>query len=192
MGTTLPYCFSNSAISGERSSTMSRYRCGPPAPLMPKRSCPELADTSAARRAGISRCGIWSTLALTPFFAPQSRTNWSNHLSYAGTKWLHWMTRSSLSAATALRTKTNGAAALDERNAAPAPTPADFRNLRREVLTMERSTLTRLPFLMLDPPPRGFSLLKVGAASRHGAQGGCREQIYRIATEIDTFAQMYP
>src|SRR6185503_8765078 len=33
---------------------------------------------------------MWSTVTVTLFFSPQSFTQGSNHLSYAGTKWLHW------------------------------------------------------------------------------------------------------
>src|SRR6185503_10261610 len=127
-----------------------------PKPLMPTRSWPAWAESSAAMRAAISRCGMWSMVALTPFDAPQSRTNWSIHLSYPGTKWLHCTIFSSLSAALASRTKINGPAPTDERAVIPAPTQADLRNLRRDARRLEETCLvtfeTALP--MSATPPR--------------------------------------
>src|SRR5215831_11231956 len=53
-------------------------------------SWPAPAAYSAAMRAGSSRCGMWSTRTLTPFWSPHSLVNLlSNHVSYAGMKWLH-------------------------------------------------------------------------------------------------------
>src|SRR5207237_10561606 len=41
-------------------------------------------------RAGSSRCGMWSTRTFTPFWSPHSFVSLlSNHVSYAGMKWLH-------------------------------------------------------------------------------------------------------
>ena len=65
-----------------------RYRCAPPAPFHPNRSCPDPADASAAARAATSCTGMWSTVTCV-LLLPQSLANLSNHLSYAGTKWLH-------------------------------------------------------------------------------------------------------
>src|SRR3954451_11281980 len=53
------------------------------------RSWPWPAATSAAIRPGISVLLMWSTVTLTPTLLPQSLTKGSNHLSCAGTKWLH-------------------------------------------------------------------------------------------------------
>src|SRR5262245_49261615 len=52
-------------------------------------SCPAPAANSAAMRAGMSRCGMWSTRTLTPFFSPHSLAKLSYQVSYAGMKWLH-------------------------------------------------------------------------------------------------------
>src|SRR5712692_712990 len=55
------------------------------------RSWPFCADASAAARAGISFSEMWSTMTLVLFFWPHCGQNTpSNHLSYSGTKWLHW------------------------------------------------------------------------------------------------------
>src|SRR5918995_1211629 len=40
-------------------------------------------------RGGTSATLMWSTVTLTPTCWPQSATNWSNHSSWLGTKWLH-------------------------------------------------------------------------------------------------------
>src|SRR5436853_6564966 len=53
------------------------------------RSWPWLAAISAAMRAGIWVLSMWSTVTLTPNFVPHSLAKGSNHLSWAGTKWLH-------------------------------------------------------------------------------------------------------
>src|SRR4029450_12005277 len=53
------------------------------------RSWPCPAWISAAVRAGISAWLMWSTVTLTPTCFPHSCTKGSNHLSCAGTKWLH-------------------------------------------------------------------------------------------------------
>src|SRR5215470_3023700 len=52
-------------------------------------SWPAPAANSAAMRAGMSRCGMWSTRTLTPFFSPHSLAKLSYQVSYAGMKWLH-------------------------------------------------------------------------------------------------------
>src|SRR5215510_5096337 len=57
-------------------------------------SWPAPAANSAAIRAGMSRCGMWSTRTLTPFFSPHSLANLSYQASYAGMKWLHCRMRS--------------------------------------------------------------------------------------------------
>src|SRR3954454_240293 len=53
------------------------------------RSWPWPAATSAAIRPGISVLLMWSTVTSTPTLLPQSLTKGSNHVSCAGTKWLH-------------------------------------------------------------------------------------------------------
>src|SRR5437762_12026787 len=54
------------------------------------RSCPLLAAASAAARALISLTEMWSTMTSVLCFAPHSLVKvLSNHLSYAGTKWVH-------------------------------------------------------------------------------------------------------
>src|SRR5579883_3213425 len=106
-----------------------RWRWAPPAPFHMNRSCPALAEASAAARAAMFCSGMWSTVTATLFFWPQSLANWSNHLSKAGTKWLHWIIDSDLSAASPR--ETNG---LDSTGTAPAavsPAPAPARKRRR-------------------------------------------------------------
>ena len=49
--------------------------------LLRMMSCPAPAANSAAIRAGISRCGMWSTRTLTPFFSPHWAENLSNQTS---------------------------------------------------------------------------------------------------------------
>src|ERR1043165_1487521 len=72
---------------------------------------------------------MWSTVTATPFFDPQSFANWSNHLSYSGTKWLHCTMVSVLPWAQAR--DTNGAEIAGAEPAAARVTPAFFRNRRR-------------------------------------------------------------
>src|SRR5690349_4666522 len=89
---------------------------------------------------------MWSTVAFTPLAAPHSLTNWSYHVSYDGTKWLHSTIFNSLSAATALRTKKNGIVS------AVAPAPASRRNLRREAtMPPSRAAIFDLDFAMAYP-----------------------------------------
>ena len=83
---TLPYFFSTDLTRSPTSIRNLRYRCAPPAPFHPNRSCPDPADTSAAARAATSCTGMWSTVTEILFFSPQSLANLSNHLSYSGTK----------------------------------------------------------------------------------------------------------
>src|SRR5580704_6425311 len=93
-------------------------------------SCPAPAETSAAARADSSRCGMWSTVTVTPFCLPQSLAKASIHLSYSGMKWLHWMIFSVLVSASAV--DTNGAAMAGARPAAPAMALVVFRKSRRD------------------------------------------------------------
>ena len=54
-------------------------------------SWPLWAATSAAARAG-RVLAMWSTWTWTSFFWPHCVIHvLSNHVSYAGTKWIHWM-----------------------------------------------------------------------------------------------------
>src|SRR5215813_10341267 len=129
IGSTLPCLASSSLISGPMSWAYFAYRCGPPEPLKPKMSCPEPAATSAAARAGSSRCGMWSTETSTLFCLPQSLANASIHLSYSGMKWLHRMIFSVLAWPQAV--ETNGADNAGARPAAPAMTLDVLRKSRR-------------------------------------------------------------
>src|SRR4051794_24250538 len=53
------------------------------------RSWPCPAWISAAMRVGICAWSMWSTTTFTPTFCPHALANWSNHVSWLGTKWLH-------------------------------------------------------------------------------------------------------
>src|ERR1043165_5599546 len=79
---------------------------------------------------------MWSTVTATPFFDPQSFANWSNHLSYSGTKWLHCTMVSVLAWASA--GDTNGADIAGPRPAAPAIALLVFRKLRRVTRLLSR------------------------------------------------------
>src|SRR6266513_2825694 len=69
-----------------------------------------------------------STRTLTPFFVPQSLANPSNQISYAGTKWLHWMILRivPLSSAGACR-----ASSIASSEAPATPEPLVLRKTRR-------------------------------------------------------------
>src|SRR6185295_187497 len=129
MTDTLPYFFSVSLTRSARLMKNLRYRCAPPEPLNPKRSCPDPADTSAAARAGTFCTGTWSTVTAILFFSPQALAKLSNQVSYAGTKWLHCTIESDLSAASDL--EMNGAESKGAVPAAASVRPVDFKNRRR-------------------------------------------------------------
>src|SRR5581483_5027873 len=63
------------------------------------------------------------------FFVPQSFANRSNHLSNAGTKWLHWTIVRVL--VSAMARDINGAERIGAVLAARRVSPASFRNRRR-------------------------------------------------------------
>src|SRR5579884_91634 len=118
-----------------------------------KRSWPAPAEASAAARAAMFCSGMWSTVTLMPFLLPHSCANLSNHLSKAGTKWLHWMIVSVLVCARAR--EMNG----DETAGAPPaarPTAALVRKLRRVI---GKKPAARSLFIVPLPGPvqRGFS-----------------------------------
>ena len=92
------------------------------------RSWPFCADTSAAARELIAGMPTWSTITSVSFFSPHCLVYvLSNHLSYAGTKWLHWRIFKVRVAARAGRVRIQGP------TLAASPTaPATCTNLRRE------------------------------------------------------------
>src|SRR5918912_936882 len=95
------------------------------------RSCPFCAETSAAARALISPIEMWSTRTSVSCFSPHCLQKVpSNHLSYPGTKWLHWMILRVLRWARARR----GASALPATPAASAAAPAVCTKRRRVIV----------------------------------------------------------
>src|SRR5262245_36902 len=86
--TCLPYFFSRALITSPRSMTCSSKALARPRNMW--MSCPDWAATSAVARGTTSAKLTWSTGPSTPLAAPQALAHGSNHLSYAGTKWLHW------------------------------------------------------------------------------------------------------
>ncbi|PYM92346.1 MAG: hypothetical protein DME04_15730 [Candidatus Rokuibacteriota bacterium] len=79
-------------------------------------------------RAGMSRCGMWSTRTLTPFLSPHSLANLSYQASYAGMKWLHWRIRSVVPLIWAGACR---ASSIVRRELPATPAPATLRNFRR-------------------------------------------------------------
>src|SRR5215831_7327518 len=110
-------------------------------------SWPDPALTSAAARAGSSRCGMWSTVTAIPFFFPQSRAKPSIQRSYSGIKWLHCRIFRVFVSADAV--ETNGADTVGARPAAPAAIPMVLRKSRRVEarldLLRERDDMVGLP-----------------------------------------------
>src|ERR687888_1331557 len=95
------------------------------------RSWPFCAETSAAARALISPTEMWSTRTSVSCLSPHCLQNVpSNHLSYPGTKWLHWMI---LSVFRCARTR-RGASALPATPAASAAPPAACTKRRRVIV----------------------------------------------------------
>ncbi len=92
------------------------------------RSWPFFAATSAAARALTSPIAMWSTVTFVSYFAAHSFVKTpSNHLSYPGTKWLHWMIFRVFCCAAARAGKRK----LAPSPAAAAPAPVSFANWRR-------------------------------------------------------------
>src|SRR5262245_42106693 len=104
---------------------------------------------------------------VTPFFLPHSVAKPSNHLSYWGTKWLHWRIFSVLVSARAV--DTNGIETAGARPAAPAAAPTRFKNPRRVTDDVEISRSDRMfvsSWQSLSRPairPLGGTLLQAGA-----------------------------
>src|SRR2546428_861020 len=100
----------------------------------------------------------WSTVTLMPLLSPHFTAMGSNQASYAGTKWLHVMIRSSRCWARTIVVRS------DPRLLAARPTPAapaapSLRNSRRESRRQRLSeTRTHLSALLssIQPPPPGI------------------------------------
>src|SRR5947207_9314101 len=72
---------------------------------------------------------MWSTVTAILFFSPQSLANLSNHVSYAGTKWLHCTIDSAVLSANAR--DTNGAESIGAAPALARVSPVFFKKRRR-------------------------------------------------------------
>src|SRR5205809_7969583 len=77
-----------------------------------------------------------------PFFFPHAVAKPSNHLSYCGTKWLHWRIFSVLACASA--EDTNGNETAGARAAVPAVAPTRFKNPRRVTDDVDMSRSDRM------------------------------------------------